>query len=132
MTWFRLISPAEAEAEGQAMDHAVDRYFKSAYQDALDSYVPPVGLSRIEQNIGLKGHIARAMPKFLTLRDNEGTPCVTAMLPPDNEQSRAMAPIIVARKNSDPYVMFSDAIDALSSHIGEPLDPSVCYPYRRD
>ncbi|MEO0672995.1 MAG: hypothetical protein AAFZ05_13330, partial [Pseudomonadota bacterium] len=104
MTWFRLVTEAEAEAEGAAMDHAVARYFKLAHAEAIESYVPPQGLSNIEQKIGLKGHIARAMPRFLTLRDNAGTPCVTAMLPAEDGGTGMRTPIIVARKNFDPYV----------------------------
>ena len=40
LTWFRLENVGEASMESQAMDHAVERYFRRAYQEAVDSYVP--------------------------------------------------------------------------------------------
>ncbi len=72
-TWFRIETEAEAFQESQAMDHAVERYFNQAREQAAAAYVPPAGRRVIEQNIGLNAHIQRAMPMFLTLRDNEGT-----------------------------------------------------------
>ena len=81
-TWFRIETEAEAFQELQAMDHAVEKYFTQAREQAATAYVPPAGHRVIEQNIGLNAHIQRAMPIFLTLRDNEGTALATAMLPP--------------------------------------------------
>ena len=40
-TWFRIETEAEAGFESKAMSHAVEKYFKQAYQQAADSYVPP-------------------------------------------------------------------------------------------
>ena len=82
-TWFRIETEGEATLESRAMNHAVEKYFKQAYEQAAKTYVPPKTRSYIEQNIGLKAHIQRAMPRFLTLRDGEGNALVTAMLPPD-------------------------------------------------
>jgi hypothetical protein len=76
--------------------------FAQAREAAAAAYVPPAGHRVIEQNIGLKAHIQRTMPIFLTLRDNEGAALVTAMLPPAGQSEREFRPIIVGRGNSDP------------------------------
>jgi hypothetical protein len=130
-TWFRIETEAEAYQESQAMSHAVETYFSRARDQATAAYVPPAGRRVIEQNIGLKAHIQRVMPIFLTLRDNEGTALVTAMLPPAGQTEREFRPIIVGRGNSDPYPEHSDAIKVLARHYGLTLDPARCYPYRR-
>ena len=131
LTWFRLENTGEAELESQLMDHAVDKYFKQAHDAAVCSYTPPEGVPAMEQNIGLNGHIARSMPRFLTLRDNEGTALVTAMLPPEDMDLRALRPVIVAKGNTDPYVQYRNAIDALARHVNFELDRDVCFPYGR-
>ena len=113
------------------MDHAVDKYFKQAYDAAVCSYTPPEGVPAMEQNIGLKGHIARSMPRFFTLRDNEGTALATAMLPPKGMDLRSVRPVIVAKGNADPYIDHRDAIDALALHVSIELDRDICFPYRR-
>ena len=130
-TWFRIETDAEAYQESQAMGHAVDRYFAQAREAAAAAYVPPAGHRVIEQNIGLKAHVQRAMPIFLTLRDGEGTPLATAMLPPAGLDERAFKPIIVGSSNSDPYVEHGEAIRKLGEHFRLTLDPVRCYPYRR-
>jgi len=122
---------AEAFQESQAMDHAVERYFRQAREQAAAAYVPPAGHRVIEQNIGLKAYIQRAMPIFLTLRDNEGTALATAMLPPTGQTEREFRPIIVGPGNSDPYLEHGEAIKALAKHYGMTLDPVRCFPYRR-
>jgi hypothetical protein len=93
--------------------------------------VPPKSAAYIEQNIGLKAHIQRVMPRFLTLRDGEGKALVTAMLPPAGQDERAFKPIIVGFENTDPYLEYGDAIAALARHFNLTLDPARCYPYRR-
>ena len=100
-TWFRIETDAEAYQESQAMGHAVDRYFSQAREAAAAAYVPPAGHRVIEQNIGLKAHIQRTMPIFLTLRDNEGAALVTAMLPPAGQSEREFRPIICLLYTSD-------------------------------
>ena len=130
-TWFRIETEAEAFQESQAMDHAVERYFNQAREQAATAYVPPAGHRVIDQNIGLKAHIQSAMPIFLTLRDNEGTPLATAMLPPTGQTEREFRPIIVGPGNSDPYPEHAEAIKALGKHYGLTLDPVRCFPYRR-
>jgi hypothetical protein len=130
-TWFRIETEAEAYQESQAMGHAVERYFVQAREQAAAAYVPPAGHRVIEQNIGLKAHIQRAMPIFLTLRDNEGAALVTAMLPPAGQGEREFRPIIVGGGNSDPYPEHGEAIKALARHYGLTLDPARCFPYRR-
>jgi hypothetical protein len=130
-TCVRIETEAEAFQESQAMDHAVERYFNQAREQAAAAYVPPAGRRVIEQNIGLKAHIQSAMPIFLTLRDNEGTPLATAMLPPAGQTEREFRPIIVGPGNSDPYPEHGEAIKALGKHYGLTLDPVRCFPYRR-
>src|SRR5215813_235236 len=63
--WFRIETEGEAALESRAMIHAVEKYFKQAYEQAAKSYVPPRSTAYIEQNIGLKAHIQRVMPLFL-------------------------------------------------------------------
>jgi hypothetical protein len=130
-TWFRMETEAEAYLESQAMDHAVEKYFRQAREEAAAAYVPPAGRRVIEQNIGLTAHIQRVMPMFLTLRDGEGNALATAMLPPSGMDERAFRPIIVGRGNSDPYPEHGEAIKALGRHFGMTLDASRCFPYRR-
>ena len=113
------------------MDHAVDKYFRQAYEAAAESYVPPKSQRYIEQNIGLKAPVQRVMPMFLTLRDGDGTALVTAMLPPAGQDERAFKPIIVGHGNGDPFPEHGTAIRKLGEHFGFTLDPARCYPYRR-
>jgi hypothetical protein len=130
-TWFRIETEGEAALESRAMDHAVEKYFRQAYEHAAASYVPPKSGRYIEQNIGLKAHVQRVMPIFLTLRDNEGKGLATAMLPPAGQDERSFRPIIVGAGNSDPYPEHGAAIAKLAQHYGLTLDPARCYPYRR-
>jgi hypothetical protein len=130
-TWFRIETEGEAALESRAMNHSVDKYFKQYYEQATRSYVPPRSAHYIEQNIGLKAHVQRVMPLFLTLRDPEGKALVTAMLPPLGKDERSLRPIIVGFDNADPYAEYSDAIRTLARHYGLTLDPARCYPYRR-
>lgn len=130
-TWFRIETEGEAALESRAMDHAVEKYFRQAYQQAAESYVPPKSAHYIEQNIGLKAHIQRVMPMFLTLRDSEGKALVTAMLPPAGQSDSKFRPIIVGFGNADPYPEYGEAIHLLAQHFGLTLDPARCYPYHR-
>ncbi len=130
-TWFRIETLAEAVQESQLMSHAVERYFRDAEEKAAKSYVPPPGARLSEQNIGLKAHIKRSMPLFLTLRDREGTGLVTAMLPPKGVEPKQFRPILVGPNNSDPYKDYPGAINMLAQHFDVVLDPDRCYPYRR-
>lgn len=130
-TWFRIETQGEAALESQIMDHAVEKYFRQCHEQAAKSYVPPPSLSRFEQSIGLKDHIQRSMPIFLTLRDREGNGLVTAMLPPGGRSNADFRPIIVGKGNADPYPEHEDAIEALGAHYGLLLDAARCYPYRR-
>ena len=76
------------------MHHAVEKYFRKEHERAAQSFRP---LSKVnfEQEIGLKAHVQREMPLFLTLRDDDGTPLATAMLPPGGRDDRSFRPIIV-------------------------------------
>lgn len=131
MTWFRFETEGEAALESKAMDHAVEKYFKQYRLEATASYVPPANAPAMEQNIGLKSHIARVMPRFLTLRNKDGSALVTAMLPPEGEDPFSMRPIVVGQANSDPYVDYEDAIVALANHVDMELERNVCFPYGR-
>jgi hypothetical protein len=130
-TWFRLETLSEAQEETRLMDHAVERYFREHYEKAQRSYVPPAGGRFIEQNIGLKDHIKRTMPMFVTLRNNDGEALVTGMLPPGGKAQPGFRPIIVGKSNSDPYPSHGTAIAALAKHLGLPLDRERCFPYQR-
>ena len=130
-TWFRIETEAEAASESDLMRHAVEKFFHKEREKAAQSY-QPISKVFFEQEIGLKAHIQRTMPLFLTLRDGVGNPLVTAMLPPGGQDDRSFRPIIVGMSNADPYVQHADAIRALGQHFGMALDRGRCYPYRRD
>lgn len=130
-TWFRLETEGEAQVEATGMKHAVDKYFRQAREQAERSYVPPPTSLYIERNIGLKAHIQRAMPLFLTLRNRDGEPLVTAMLPPGAKEDKTFRPIVVGESNTDPFLVYAEAIRLLGNHYGMTLDPLRCYPYRR-
>ena len=130
-TWFRIETEAEAVAESDEMRHAVEKYFRKEQDKAAQSF-RPISKVNFEQEIGLKAHIQREMPLFLTLRDGDGNPLATAMLPPNGRDDRSFRPIIVGMANGDPYVEHADAIRALGQHFGLSLERARCYPYRRD
>ncbi|MEH3145568.1 MAG: hypothetical protein PGN34_09500 [Methylobacterium frigidaeris] len=130
-TWFRIETEAEAMRESALMGHAVEKHFRRAQERAAASYVPPPGGPWIEQEIGKKAHLRRAMPVFLTLRDPDGTGLATAMLPGDGQAPSAgvQRPVIVGADNGDPYGEHGEAIAVLGRHFGLRLDRSRCYPY---
>jgi hypothetical protein len=130
-TWFRVETEAEAAAESDIMRHAVEKYFRKEQDKAAQSF-RPISKINFEQEIGLKAHIQREMPLFLTLRDDNGEPLATAMLPPNGRDDRSFRPIIVGPGNADPYPEEGEAIRALAQHYGMTLERARCYPYRRD
>jgi hypothetical protein len=130
-TWFRIETEAEAANESDIMQHAVEKYFRKERERAVHSY-QPTSTIYIEQEIGLNAHLQREMPLFLTLRSDEGTALVTAMLPPRGREDPGFRPIIVGPRNLDPYTEHADAIRALGQHFRMPLDRARCFPYRRD
>jgi hypothetical protein len=125
-TWFRIETEAEATAESRLMRHAVEKHFQVGQARARRSYVPGQGL---ERDIGLKAHIARTMPVFLTLRADDGSGLATAMLPPAGRKIPDFPIIIVGPENADPYADHADAIEALGRHFDMPLPRARCYPY---
>lgn len=129
-TWFRIETIAEAMRESDLMSHAMEKYFAKERDKAAQKIVPPSTLF-IEQEIGLAAHVQREMPWFLTLRDAEGTPLVSAMVQPRGREGRAFVPIIVGAKNSDPYTAHGAAILVLGKHMGLTLERNRCYPYGR-
>jgi hypothetical protein len=130
-TWFRIETEAEAVAESETMHHAVEKYFRKEQEKAAQSF-RPISNVYFEQEIGLKAHIQREMPLFLTLRNDEGEPLATAMLPPNGHDDRSFRPIIVGAGNADPYPEQGDAIRSLAQCYGVTLERARCYPYRRD
>ena len=129
-TWFRLEDESEAEAESRIMRHAVEKYFRKAEAEARASFVP-ASTRYIEQEIGLRAHIQRQMPFFLTLRNAAGDALATAMLPPGGKPAPGFRTIIVGHGNADPYIGNKDAIEALGEHFGVLLSRDACYPYQR-
>ena len=93
-TWFRIETEAEAAMESEGMRHAVEKFFRKEEERAIQSF-QPASKVYFEQEIGLKAHVQREMPLFLTLRDDEGDPLVTAMLAPGGRDDRSFRPIIV-------------------------------------
>ena len=128
--WFRIETEGEAQLESQAMNHAVEKYFRTEKEKALESY-QPTSANYIERDIGLNAHLQRTMPWFMTLRDSEGTPLATAMLPPGGKESDNFRLIIVAANNADPYPQNETAIAALGAFLGIALDRERCFPYQR-
>jgi hypothetical protein len=130
-TWFGIETEAEAEAESALMGHAVGKYYRRAREEAIACYQPAPQTPSIERDIGLKGHVERTMPRFLTLRADDGTGLATAMLPPLGKGARDFRIIVVGPENVDPYDDHAAAIAALGKHVGLELDRERCYPYRR-
>jgi len=128
-TWFRIETEAEAERESALMQHAVEKFFRREKEKAERSY-QPTSPNYIERDIGLKAHVQRSMPLFLTLRDRDGAGLATAMLPPAGTDGEDFRIIIVGPKNADPYSEQGAAIEALGRRFGLTLDRENCYPYR--
>ena len=112
------------------MDYAIAKHFRREQEKAIASY-PPTSSVYIEQKIGVKAHIQRAMPLFLTLRDNDGDGFATAILPPGGQNDTNFKIIIVGRGNRGPYVGHGEAIEVLGKHYGMTLKREDCYPYNR-
>jgi len=128
-TWFRIETEGEAALESDAMNHMVEKHFRQAWERAASTY-RSTSSSFVEQNIGLKAHVQRVMPLFLTLRGGaEGNALVTAMLPPGGRDDPAFKIIIVGPENRDPYPEHEEAIRKLGEHFGLSLGRSRCYPY---
>jgi len=127
-TWFRFETEAEAEQESILMDHQVAKHFRRAQEKAIETYKPTTTVY-IEQNIGLKAHIQREMPLFLTLRDNAGERLVTAMLPPGGRDDPEFKIVIVGKGNRDPYPDQEAEIQTLGVHFDLTLERESCFPY---
>jgi hypothetical protein len=128
-TWFRIEAEAEAEAESALMRNSVDKYFRRYEAAARESFRAPAGAATFEQAIGLKDHIARAMPLFLTLRSDAGEGLATAMLPPQGRNQVNFRIVIVGPDNSDPYAEHERAIEKLGAHFSLALPRDECFPY---
>ena len=112
------------------MGHTVEKYFRREREKAVQSWHPERP-NAIERDIGLKAHVQREMPLFLTLRDAEGNALTTAMLPPGGKDRSGFRIIIVGASNADPYPQQDAAIAALGAHFGLTLDRDRCFPYGR-
>jgi hypothetical protein len=130
-TWFRLETEYEADQESVLMEHGVEKHFRRARECACLSHKPTASIF-VEQDIGLKAHIMKVMPLFLTLRDSDGNGLATAMLPPEGVPDGGFRKIIVSAGNTDPYPKHETAIRALGNHFGITLDRASCYPYKRE
>ena len=126
--WFRIETEAEATQESELMRHAVEKYFRRAYEAASQTYVT-TGIPYIEQDIRRASHIRQVMPVFLTLKDDQGRSLVTAMLPQSRHMYRELRPVIVGQGNSDPSPAHGEAIAALGARFGMTLNRARCYPY---
>lgn len=129
-TWFRIETVEEAAKESALMNHAVEKHFRQQWDAAATSFKPASSVY-IEQNIGLKSHVQRKMPLFVTLRNGDGDGLATAMLPPGGRDKAGFRIIIVGPGNTDPYIEHDAAIRALGAHFGLTLDRASCYPYQR-
>jgi hypothetical protein len=127
-SWFRIETEEEAREESAVMRHSIERYFRAELEKARQSFHPPSSVF-FEQEIGLKAHLQRDMPLFLTLRDEGGCTLVTAMLPQASDTPRAVRPLILGKGNTDPYMKYADAIFALGTHLRVMVDRARCYPY---
>ncbi len=125
-TWFSMETQSEADAESSAMQHAVAKHFQRAVEAARMTYQPREGLASFERDIGLKDHVTRTTPLFLTLRAGDGEALATAMIPRSLSGGRI---IIVGPANNDPWPEHASAIAALGDHFGRLLPRSECYPY---
>jgi len=130
-SWFRIETAAEAAADSLAMSHAVEKFFLAEEDKATRRYRSSEP-GFVEQEIGLKAHLLRSMPMFLTLRDALGRPLATAMLPANGRESVTFRPIIVGPANIDPYPEHHSAIEALSRHYLIALERVRCFPYARN
>lgn len=127
-SWFRIETEGEAILESQIMGHAVEKHFRQAWNAAAATYRSTSG-NFIEQDIGLRAHVQRTMPVFLTLRNAEGNGLATAMLPPAGRNDPSFKIAIVGVENRDPYPDHGEAIRTLGEHFGLPLERNRCYPY---
>lgn len=126
-TWFRIETEEEACQESALMQHSMAKRFRLEMDRARQNFRPSSTVF-VEAEIGLKAHLLREMPMFLTLRDGDGAPLATAMLPQAPCQS-SVRPIILGKGNIDPYMRHADAIAALGKHLGRTLDRARCYPF---
>src|SRR6266699_5901298 len=124
--WFRIETEGEAAHESRLMRHTVEKYFCRDREKAVQSWRPERP-NAIERDIGLKAHVQREMPLFLTLRDGEGNALATAMLPPGGRENGRFIPVIVGPANGDPYSEHGEAIRLLGEHFGLKLERSRCY-----
>ena len=126
-TWFRIETEGEAMQESEAMRHSLDYCFRHEREAAVKCYAPSRNLNYIERNIGLGAHVQRTMPIFLTLRDSEGTPLATAVLP-QADDCEGREPRIVGPEYSDAFEAQRSAIAVLERHMRRTLRPESYKP----
>ena len=113
------------------MNHTLENTFRDAYETAAKLHSPAKSVRFVEQNIGLKAHIQRTMPMFLTLRAKDGTPLVTAVLPPIGRDGITFRPIVIGPANTNPYPKNVAAIRKLAEHYGLDLEQTRSYRSNR-
>jgi len=118
--WFRIETEGEATLEAQEMRHSLDYFFRHEHAAARRSYAPCDRLSFIERDIGLSAHLKRTMPIFLTLRERDGTPVASAILPQDPD-SETVAARVIGAGDCDAFRAEREALIALEAHLGKKL-----------
>jgi hypothetical protein len=115
-TWFRIETDGEALLEAELMRNAIEVQYENARLAAVQTYQPSQRLQSFERNIGLKAHLERSMPIFLTLRDSEGTPLANAMLPPGGRENGLHTTRVVGPNGADAMRFEPEAVKALEKH----------------
>ena len=116
----------------ETMRHAVEKYFRKEQDKATQSF-RPISKVYFEQEIGLKAHIQREMPLFLTLRD-DGRHAARYR---DAAARAGATTAAFARSSSGPAMPIPIRSRAMrfarsAQHYGMTLERARCYPYRRD
>ena len=127
-TWFRIESENEALVESETMRNSIEIQYESARRDAIRKYLPSPRLQSFERDIGLKAHLQRTMPMFLTLRDREGTPLANATLPPCGEYDGSYTGRVIGPNGTDALVSQADAVGALERHFGLAIQLPIDVP----
>jgi hypothetical protein len=130
-TWFRIETESEAALESQAMRHALEHHFVAERERAVAKYRARPALTGIARDIGLEAYALRAMPQFLTLRDSEGTPLASAMLPAEARDAGLFRPTIVGPGYADAYAAHDGAIAALETRFGLSLRRECHNPFEK-
>jgi hypothetical protein len=111
------------------MRHALENHFVAERQRAVAKFRARPALTGIERDIGLDAYALRAMPLFLTLRDQEGMPLASAMLPQQTKEASPFRSTIVGPGYADAYAAHDGAIAALEKRFGLSLRRECHNPF---